>query len=58
MIDDSNMILKTTYSDVANSFLHRIVARPRILPYIDMVLWVVENLSSVERKIVTISIQS
>ena len=38
------------FKDVAFSFLHRIGARAKILPYIDMVRWVVENLSIEDRQ--------
>ena len=30
-------------TELACSFLHRIVARPKILPYTDMVKWVLDN---------------
>jgi len=52
-IDDSAPVLNTTYIDVANSFLERITARPKIIPYTDMVPWIVDNLSITERKIMT-----
>lgn len=33
------------FRDVACSFLHRIGARAKILPYMDMIRWVVENVN-------------
>lgn len=36
--------------DVACSFLHRIGVRAKILPYIDMIRWVVENLTIEDMK--------
>lgn len=36
---------ETTYSGVANSFLHRIVAQPNILPYTYMLKWVIDHLN-------------
>lgn len=38
---------------VANSFLHIIVARPKILPYIDMIRWVIDNLDITDRLFLT-----
>jgi len=32
------------FRDSSYSFLHRIGARAKILPYIDMIRWVIENL--------------
>ena len=34
---------KASIIDLACSFLHRIVARPRILPYIDMIKWILDS---------------
>ena len=34
---------EASIADLACSFLHRIEARPRILPYADMVKWVLDN---------------
>ena len=36
-------------SDAACSFLHRIAARPKILPYTDMIKWEIENLNIEDR---------
>jgi len=52
-IDDTTPVSNTTFSDMANYFLDRIAARPRLLPYIDMVRWVVDNLSIFDRRIIT-----
>lgn len=38
------------FKDVACSFLHRIGARAKILPYTDMIIWMVENLNIEDRK--------
>lgn len=45
---DASSSYETTYSDVTNSFLHRIFARKKILSYIDMVKWIIDNLNIVE----------
>jgi len=50
-IDDSTLVSNTTYNDVVNYFLHRILAKTKILPYTDMVQWVIDNLSINDRKI-------
>ena len=34
---------EASITELACSFLHRIVARPKILPYTDMVKWVLDN---------------
>lgn len=44
---------QSTYSDVVNSFLHRIASQPKFLPYKDMVRWVIDNLRIVQRKFLT-----
>lgn len=38
------------FKDVAYSFPHRIGARAKILPYIDIIRWVVENLTIEDRQ--------
>ena len=38
------------FKDAASSFLHRIGARAKILPYTDMIRWVVENLNIEDMK--------
>jgi len=48
-IDDSPPSNNDTWNDVAYSFLHRIVARPKILPYTYMVIWVVDNLDITDK---------
>ena len=34
---------ETSLTELACSFLHRIAARPKILPYTDMVKWILDN---------------
>jgi len=53
IVDDTILVSNITSSDVANFFLHRIAATPRLLPYIDMVRWVVDNLSIFYWRIIT-----
>ena len=36
--------------ELACSFLHRIAARPKILPYTDMVKWVIDNADRMDKK--------
>jgi len=38
------------FKDVAYYFLHRIGARAKILPYMDMIRWVVKNLTIQDRQ--------
>jgi len=42
---DSIKPLELQFKDLAYSFLHRIGAIEKILPYTDMIRWVVENLT-------------
>lgn len=44
-IEDSYPVFDTTYNDLANSFLHRIVSRSNIFPYIDMIRWVLNHIN-------------
>ena len=41
--------LDPTYFDVACSFIHKVAARPNILPYIDMVKWVIDHFNIEDR---------
>lgn len=43
--EDSLPVFETTYSNVANLLLHRIATRPNILPYTDMIRWVIDHLN-------------
>lgn len=47
---NSTRPLGLQFKDVSCSFLHRIGARAKILPYMDMILWVVENLTIEDRQ--------
>lgn len=51
--EDSYPVSDTTYSDLANSFLHRIVAQLNILPYMDMITCVVDHLNIADRNFMT-----
>ena len=44
IVDDLDT-LEATIEEVANYFLHRIDAQPKILPYTDMVRWIIDNLN-------------
>lgn len=35
-----------SYFETSRSFLHRIATRPNIIPYTDMVKWVIDDVSS------------
>jgi len=50
--DDSTLVSNTNFNNVENSFLHKIVVRLRLLPYTDLVQWVIDNLSIVDRRII------
>jgi hypothetical protein len=34
----------TKIKDIAQSELHKITARPRVMPYNDMIVWAMENI--------------
>ena len=42
-----------TLKDLANSFLHRIAAREKILPYTDVVKWAIEEIPITDRTFCT-----
>jgi len=42
---DVSSSCKTNFSNVTNSFLHRIFACPKILPYADMIKWMIDNVN-------------
>ena len=44
---------EATLKELACSFLHRIAARPRILPYTDMVRWVLDSADISDRQFKT-----
>ena len=46
----SSNTLEATLKELACSFLHRIAARPRILPYTDMVKWVLDSTDISDRQ--------
>ena len=41
---------EASLEELACSFLHRIVARPKILPYTDMIKWILDNAEMKDRK--------
>jgi len=47
--EDSFSVSDTTYSDLENSFLHKISVWSNIPPYMDMIRWFVDHLNIVER---------
>ena len=49
-IAGSNNTSEATLKELACSFLHRIAARPRILPYTDMVKWVLDSTDISDRQ--------
>jgi len=51
---DGSAELKNTLGDLADSFLHRIAASPKVLPYNDMVKWVIESINIVDMTLFTI----
>lgn len=52
--DDSLPCNIDIHNDVANSFLHRIAAHTKILPYTDMVRLVVDHLDIMDKKFITL----
>lgn len=44
---------ENTLNDLANSFLHRIAAHPKVLPYNDMVRWVIESINVTDKAFFT-----
>jgi len=43
-----------TLKDLADSYLHRIAAQEKILPYIDVIRWAIEEIPIINRKFCTI----
>ena len=43
VIVDGHISSDATLTELACSFLHRIAARPKILPYTDMVKWIIDD---------------
>ena len=52
-IADSHGSSEASITELACSFLHRIAARPKILPYTDMVKWVLDSLDIMGREFKT-----
>jgi len=50
---DTPSTSEATFSDVANSFLHRIVAWPKILPYADMIKRMIDNVNIKDKTFLT-----
>lgn len=50
---DSHGSSKASITELACSFLHRIAARPKILPYTDMVKWVLDSAEITDRQFKT-----
>lgn len=50
---NSHRSSEASITELACSFLHRIVARPKILPYTDMVKWVLDSVDIIYRKFKT-----
>ena len=46
----SHISSEVSFTELACSFLHRIAARPKILPYMDMVKWVLDNVDITYRE--------
>jgi len=44
---------EATITELACSFLHRIAARPKILPYMDMVKWILDSVDVINRQFKT-----
>jgi len=49
-VEYSTPVSNTTYIDVANSFLHRIVAWPKLLSYNDMIWWALGHVNILDIK--------
>ena len=46
---------EASLTDLACTFIHRIAARPKILPYIDMVKWIIDDADISDKKFKTTS---
>ena len=53
MPDDTTSASKTTWVDVANSHIHRILAQPKIMPYTDLVKWLIDGVNIADRTFIT-----
>lgn len=42
---DATTSFEASYFEVASSFLHKIVARPKIFPFNDMIKWLIDNIN-------------
>jgi len=47
---DSQGSSEASLEELACSFLHRIAARPKILPYTDMIKWILDNAEMKDKK--------
>lgn len=43
VVSDSQGSSEASLEELACSFLHRIAARPKIIPYTDMIKWILDN---------------
>ena len=50
--EDSDSDSETPLKVLANSFLHKIVARTNVFPYYDVIQWVIENVTIKNRTFV------
>ena len=50
--EDSNSDSESPLKELANSFLHRIVARENTFPYYDIIRWVIDNVTIKNRTFV------
>ena len=53
--DSSNFDSEITEKSLANSFLHRIVARASIMPYYDVIRWVIDSVKIKDRMFISAS---
>lgn len=50
VMTDARGSSEASLTELACSFLHRIVSRPKILPYTDMVKWVINDVDITDRQ--------
>ena len=46
---DAKVLSEASYFEASCYFLQRIAARPKIIPYTDMVKWVIDNVDTSDR---------
>jgi len=48
-MEDAEESSDTSYFETSCSFMQRIVARPKIIPYLDMVKWIIDEVDIIDK---------